>query len=180
MTEHPQTERRDWLLTSVRVLVTIMMVAICITGLGLIVAALGLPFFQDKVLAEIANETGKRFGGGLIVALEAIFLIFLAFGAAAFQWLRQLRRIVDSVGEGNAFAPENAERLAQMGWIIVGIETLAIPAGLVTAHIARHTHGVHLELGFSLGGILTALVLFILARVFREGARMREDLEGTV
>ena len=28
--------------------------------------------------------------------------------------------------------------------------------------------------------IVLALVLFILARVFREGARMRDELEGTV
>ena len=33
---------------------------------------------------------------------------------------------------------------------------------------------------FSLSGILMVLVLFILARVFRHGAAMREDLEGTV
>ena len=31
-----------------------------------------------------------------------------------------------------------------------------------------------------LTGILLTLILFILARVFREGSRMREELEGTV
>ena len=36
------------------------------------------------------------------------------------------------------------------------------------------------DIEFSLTGVLLALVLFILARVFRHGAAMREDLEGTV
>lgn len=34
--------------------------------------------------------------------------------------------------------------------------------------------------GFSLTGIMIVLLLFILARVFRRGAAMREDLDGTV
>ena len=34
--------------------------------------------------------------------------------------------------------------------------------------------------GFSLTGILMVLILFILARVFKRGAEMREELEGTV
>jgi hypothetical protein len=34
--------------------------------------------------------------------------------------------------------------------------------------------------GISFGGFLLALVLFILARVFRKGTEMREELEGTV
>jgi hypothetical protein len=33
---------------------------------------------------------------------------------------------------------------------------------------------------FGGGGLLLTLVLFILARVFRKGAEMRADLEGTV
>ena len=36
------------------------------------------------------------------------------------------------------------------------------------------------DFGFSGGGLLLMLVLFILARVFRRGAEMREELEGTV
>jgi hypothetical protein len=37
-----------------------------------------------------------------------------------------------------------------------------------------------MDAGIDFGGVLTALLLFILARVFREGAAMRKDLEGTV
>jgi hypothetical protein len=33
---------------------------------------------------------------------------------------------------------------------------------------------------FQVGGWLAVLLLFVLAQVFLEGTRMREDLEGTV
>ena len=38
----------------------------------------------------------------------------------------------------------------------------------------------HLDAGFSINGWLAVLLTFLLARVFAEGALMREDLEGTV
>jgi hypothetical protein len=39
---------------------------------------------------------------------------------------------------------------------------------------------MHFKADVPLAGLFLALVLFILARVFREGTRMRDDLEGTV
>jgi hypothetical protein len=39
---------------------------------------------------------------------------------------------------------------------------------------------VGIQVDLPLAGLFLALVLFILARVFREGTRMREDLEGTI
>ena len=39
---------------------------------------------------------------------------------------------------------------------------------------------ITIDAGLDIEGILLALILFILARVFRHGARMRDDLEGTV
>ena len=39
---------------------------------------------------------------------------------------------------------------------------------------------VDLDAGFSVSAWLAILLTFVLARVFAEGARMREDLEGTV
>jgi len=39
---------------------------------------------------------------------------------------------------------------------------------------------MNIDGGLDGGSILLILILFILARVFREGARMRDELEGTV
>jgi hypothetical protein len=53
-----------------------------------------------------------------------------------------------------------------VGAIVEGVSTTAAPLDISS--------------GFSLTGWLTVLLLFVLARVFEQGARMREDLEGTV
>lgn len=172
--------RRDWLLTAARALATIIIVLVCLAGIGVVVAAIALPLFQDRIFASILEYTGKHLGPDFIVATEAFFALVFAMGVCAFRWLRQLRRIIDSVGLGDPFVPVNADRLANMGWLTVGIEALAFPAGAVAHFLTTHLNRSHIEIGFSLSGVLMALVLFILARVFREGARLKADLEGTV
>ena len=67
-----------------------------------------------------------------------------------------------------------------MGWIAIASHFLAIPLNMVSQWLANFSDRFVVNFGISLAGLLLALVLFILARVFREGARMREDLEGTV
>ncbi len=38
----------------------------------------------------------------------------------------------------------------------------------------------YIDVGVSFSGVLLALILFVLARVFGQGAQMRDELEGTV
>ncbi|UUX98999.1 hypothetical protein [Sphingomonas sp. J315] len=45
--------------------------------------------------------------------------------------------------------------------------------------IAEHL-GTHSGVDMSFDSLVLALVLFILARVFRHGTALRDDLEGTV
>jgi hypothetical protein len=171
---------RDWLLTSARWLTTVIIVLVCLTGLGLLAAGIALPLFHDRIAAAVLTETGKPLGYEVTTAIEALLALILVMGFLAFRWLMRLRRIIDSVEQGDAFAPVTAERLYAMGWLTVGIELLSIPAGAAAHYVTNHFDKSHVEIGLSLGGILMALVLFILARVFREGAAMREELEGTV
>ena len=42
------------------------------------------------------------------------------------------------------------------------------------------SENLKVDFDFTLTGLLLAIVLFILARIFRHGVEMREDLEGTV
>ncbi len=185
MTETDETSaapqpRRDALLTSARLLVTVIMAIVVVIGVALTFAAITTPLFHDAVMVKIAPHAIEPLGGGTIAAISVFLLIMVAFMALSFVWLRELRRIIDSVGQGDAFNPINALRLARMGWIVVAIELAAVPGGALAAWLGHLFHRERIEVGLSLGGILMALVLFILARVFREGAKMREELEGTV
>jgi hypothetical protein len=46
--------------------------------------------------------------------------------------------------------------------------------------ITTPAHPINISAGPSIAGLLAILLTFVLARVFAEGARMRDDLEGTV
>ncbi|PZU15567.1 MAG: hypothetical protein DI591_09455 [Citromicrobium sp.] len=95
--------------------------------------------------------------------------------------------MVVSVSEGDPFVPANAERLSRMGWTALTGHLLAL---LVGALVLWFTHEVkdgangklviEDHISISLSGIMLILTLFILARVFRQGAMMRAELEGTV
>ena len=115
-----------------------------------------------------------------LVELVVAACLVVVVGSLAFVWLRQLRRIIDSVALGDPFVPENAERLQAMGWLTVGIELTAIPVGGIGTWITSVVDDATSDFTISPGGVLLAIVLFILARVFREGTRMRGELEGTV
>jgi hypothetical protein len=101
------------------------------------------------------------------------------------RFLLELGGIVKSVERGDPFEPANADRLSRMGWIAVAGYAIATVIGSIAAWIksVAGEAGNHIDVddvGLDGGGILLILVLFILARVFRHGAAMREDLEGTV
>ena len=90
--------------------------------------------------------------------------------------------IVDTVGEGDPFVPANADRLTAMGWMMVATQLLSIAVVpfIIRVQDAFEETNATFDTDIDLGGIVLAITLFILARVFRHGAAMREDLEGTV
>jgi hypothetical protein len=52
--------------------------------------------------------------------------------------------------------------------------------GLVREFVSSERARLELDWSFSLAPWLAVLLLFVLAQVFDHGARMRDDLEGTV
>jgi hypothetical protein len=52
--------------------------------------------------------------------------------------------------------------------------------GAIAKTVSTPAHPLHIDAGFSISGWLAVFLTFLLARVFAEGALMREDLEGTV
>jgi uncharacterized membrane protein len=97
-----------------------------------------------------------------------------------FYFMRHLYRLIGTVGQGDPFVPDNALRLQSMGWISVAVHVVAIPLSALAKWTQAVTHDMHFQVDLPLAGLFLALILFVLARVFREGTRMREDLEGTV
>ena len=116
----------------------------------------------------------------VILGLRAIATIGLATIPLNDLILRRLLAIVGTVRAGNPFVAANAQRLQGIGWALLILQLLSLVIGAIARAISTASHPIHLDAGFSINGWLAVLLTFILARVFTEGALMREDLEGTV
>jgi ABC-type amino acid transport system permease subunit len=176
----------DLLLLAGRILTVILQ---ALVGIGAVAIAIALPvlvFARSEFLQGLSDGLEVDLANlplGPLMALLAILLLVLA---AMFVFFGKLRAIINTVGEGEPFVPANAERLNLMAWLMLGAQVLLFPAAWlaeIVASWANEIEDMHLSVdheGLDLTGILMVLVLFILARVFRHGAAMREDLEGTV
>ena len=94
--------------------------------------------------------------------------------------LKRLIAMVQSVRKGDPFVADNAYRLNEIAWALLGLQLISIVIGAIGKAISTPEHPLHLDAGFSINGWLAVLLTFILARVFAEGTLMREDLDGTI
>jgi hypothetical protein len=94
--------------------------------------------------------------------------------------LTRLLRMLETVSRGDPFVAANAYRINAIAWALLGLQILSIVIAMIGRMIASKDFPIHLDAGFSVNGWLAVILTFVLARVFAEGALMREDLEGTV
>jgi len=116
----------------------------------------------------------------LILGLRAIVLIGLASVPVHYVVLTRLLAIVETVRASDPFNAANAHHLQWIGWALVAQQFLSLTVGAIVKAVSTAQHPLHIEAGFSINGWLAVLLTFVLARVFLEGARMRDDLAGTV
>ena len=116
----------------------------------------------------------------LILGLRAIAVLGLAVIPLNNAVLRRLLAIVETVRAGDPFVAANAYRLQVIAWTLLALQLLSVVIGAIVKTISTPAHPIHINAGFSINGWLAVLLTFLLARVFAEGALMRDDLEGTV
>jgi hypothetical protein len=116
----------------------------------------------------------------LVMGLRAIAVLGLVTIPLNYIVLKRLLAIVKTVRAGDPFVAVNAYRLQVIAWVLLALNLLSIVIGAIARTVSTPAHPVHLNAGFSINGWLAVLLTFLLARVFAEGAAMRDDLEGTV
>jgi hypothetical protein len=116
----------------------------------------------------------------LIMGLRAIAMLGLAAIPLHYVVLKRLLAIVDTVRGGDPFVAANAYRLQAIAWVLFSLQLFSLVIGTIAKTVSTPAHPLHINAGFSINGWLAVLLTFLLARVFAEGTRMREDLEGTV
>ena len=131
----------------------------------------------------IMSALGLPSGPGadrVILGLQTIAVIGLVAIPLHYMVLKRLLAIVETVRAGDPFVAANASRLQLVAWTLLTLQLLGLVVAAIVRMISTPAHPIDIEAGFSVNGWLAVLLTFVLARVFAEGAVMRDDLEGTV
>lgn len=116
----------------------------------------------------------------LVMGLRAIAVLGFVVISLNYVILKRLLAIVETVRAGDPFVAANASRLQSIARVLLALQLISLVIGAIARAVSTPAHPLNLDAGFSINGWLAVLLTFLLARVFAEGTRMREDLEGTV
>lgn len=159
-------------LTGLMVLNAVYAVAIA----ALLIATLVAPDLLFRALIGLKGAGAWE----LHAALRSVAVIGIVGAYVVHRVLRELQAIVGTVRSGDPFVADNAHRLQAIAWWVLAGEGLRLLVGAIAWSVSHYAQPLKMHIGFSLTPWLTVLLLFVLARVFDHGARMRSDLEGTV
>ena len=157
-----------------RVLV-VMNWLMCAAILALLVALPNEQWIMSAFKLSPSPEAAR-----LVMGLRAVAVLGLVTIPLNYSVLKRLLAMVETVRAGDPFVAANAERLQAIAWALLSLQLLSLVIGAIGKAVSTPAHPVVLDAGFSINGWLAVLFTFLLARVFVEGTRMRDDLQGTV
>ncbi|MEO0698688.1 MAG: hypothetical protein AAFY81_03105 [Pseudomonadota bacterium] len=173
--------KEEWLLPLTKALIAIARFIFIFAGTGLAAALLftiiGKPDAFGS-LGEMFVEAGLSYDGR--IGMGIVFAVSLGSVFMIERFLKTLKDVIDTVPGEDPFIPANADRLQTMAILAVSMQSNGLLSTSFSEDVAKLARELGLIIEPSIEGALFALVLFILARVFRQGSAMREDLEGTV
>ena len=161
-----------------RVVLRILVVANWLMGAAILALLVALP--NEQWIMSAFKLSPSPDAERLVTGLRAIAVLGLVAIPLSYVVLKRLLAIVETVRAGDPFVAVNASHLQTIAWVLLALQLLSLVIGAVGEAVSSPAHPVDLDAGFSIGGWLAVLLTFVLARVFAEGARMREDLAGTV
>lgn len=108
-----------------------------------------------------------------VFAARVHWASLLAVTALVVPVVLLLRAIVDTARGGDPFVPENGVRLRRIGWLILAGNVVMFVAAIA---LPPNFH----DQSSSYPGLFTVLLVFVLARIFETGSRMRTEIQETV
>lgn len=147
-------------------------------ALGLMTLAALLLSLNPDLLADITLTAGGEEirGRGPVVA-GGLFAATLYTGGVLVI-VDRLRRIFSTLTAGDPFHPDNVTRLRVVGLMLAMLEVGRYGVWAASAWLLPSSNEV--EPNLSLTAWFSVLVVFVLAEVFREGARLRREAELTI
>jgi hypothetical protein len=143
------------------------------------VAMLLASFVLEPAFRDYYSRRPELDADVIIPTLRVWVVVGLPMFAAVHVMLSRLLAMIDSVRAGDPFVPGNAERIKTIAWCLLVVQLFDLACGLFAGILARAGVG-DVDWSPSLGGWVAVLLLFVLARVFAEGARIRADLDAMV
>lgn len=145
---------------------------------GLLALAALLFSFNSETLPNVTlsaeaaemTERGPVLAGGLLAAALYLGGVLVIVG--------RLRRIFVTLTVGDPFHPHNVKRLRLIGLMLAGLELGRYLVWGIGAWMLPGVDRVEGDLSFT--PWFSVLVVFVLAEVFREGARLRREAELTI
>ncbi|HEY8593487.1 MAG TPA: DUF2975 domain-containing protein [Sphingomicrobium sp.] len=162
----------DPLLTAARVLLFVLLAGVI---LAMAFSVFGLVIYVIEHLRQLFTADERTvwdpvgthlFGLGALSLVASSVLALLA--------------MIGAVEKAEAFDEGNVGRIEKIAGNILGLQLLGLVAFWSGFPVRGDINGFDIAPRLSPGGVAIVLLLFILARVFRQGAAMREDLQGTV
>lgn len=146
---------------------------------ALALLAILLSFNSDflKGVIHITGDDGKEFAANGATMAAGLIAAGL-YSGGVLVIVGRLRRIFVTLTAGDPFHPDNVRRLRVISLVLAGLEVGRYVFWMISAvllpGVSREGHGFNLTTWFSV------LVVFVLAEVFREGARLRSEAELTI
>ena len=159
-----------------RILLFLLGCAVCLLAIG---AVIGYATGSENIAPGVRVA---RVDPWYVIALA--FALWLGWLAAALIVVDRLRSIFATLSHGDPFVPENAGHLRVI-WVAVAVfELLRYGVSALQAlalHLAGDAAtGMQSNMQFTISAWLAVLVLIVLAEVFREGARLRQEQKLTI
>ena len=174
----PQRSPSSAALPIAHVALRILIIVNWVGGAGILVLLVAMP--NEQWIMSAFKLAPSPDADRLVLGLRAVAALGVLAILLNYVVLKRLLAIVETVRAGDPFVAANAVRLHAIGKALLALQLLSLVIGAIGEAVSSPAHPVNLDAGFSVNGWLAVLLTFLLARVFAEGTRMREDLAGTV
>lgn len=148
------------------------------TGVVLVIMFVASFVFEPAFRAFFTKPPAHGDTALLIPLLRVWMLLAVPVIAIVHRLLSRLLDMIETVRAGDPFVPENAARMKTIAWCVLGTQLFDLACGVMAA--AMNSAGSNIPWSFSLTGWVAVVLLFVLARVFEEGTRIRADLEAMI
>lgn len=160
------------------VVLRLLVVLNWLMGIGILVLLFVVP--HEHWLMVSLKLTPSPEATRIVWGMRGIAVIGLVTIPLYHLILTRLLAIAGTVRAGDPFVLANATRLQAIAWIMIVLQVLSLVIAIIVNLISTRAHPIDINAGPSIAGMVAILLTFVLARVFAEGAGMRDDLEGTV